>query len=923
MTTPTTERPRPPREQQAWDEIGHTDFASGVPAFLVGFFLILLTSVPLIQVFTPAEAFQELAGYQAPELEEPLIGMPVHATVAAVSRPPDPNGVYTDFLMQLHLTDATWIDQRDSDSEVLVSVVAMRNRIIQPVARLQPGMRINLRIADLSEAGPAYQAINGSKLDDDRFLAMETRLGTRVMNPSFDAWGPTANDFLGVWKGEGADLPPDARVPVAQGMKTASAAADTALRRFLGANGHLAQRTRLYEDALDDSSVLSLALRSPVQAMMVKLGVGNEKANVGEDGWLFYTPGVHSVSGPGFLEPEQLQRRSREGATPESAPQPDPRLAIIDFHKQLEERGITLIVMPTPNKASIHPERLAPGLPSDTVIRNPSFDQFVIDLKDAGVKVYDPAPLLMKRKADGPQYLRTDTHWNPGAMKAVAEEVVSMAAGILGAIPVESSVVTPAESAAFTQLGDIGTMLELPDEQSVIETETVAVTPVMLNKTTPLPPVEGNAILLLGDSFANIFSLGSMGWGSHAGLSEQMSLHIEYPIDRLSRNDAGAYASREMLVNALRKGEPRLLNTKVVVWQFAERELALGDWKLLNLPKQPEQDTTPEPPVTNAVPRVGAHPQTIRDTYSSLVKEAGDATVIKGTDDWLFLVNELEHLAHGPFWGEHVESTSQDPLYSIVDLNTKLKELGIDLILAPAPPRAVIYADRLFSYVPVHDGIPMRMDPDLQTFYAELRKQGVTVVDVTDAMLAARKDDATLGPVSCEQDSHWSPRGQQILAEAIRKEIGDQAWIRPHKSLFRQDPEELTYTGDLVSLMSGMEGHRSSTRITRVTEDGEIVKPDPTSPVILLADSHGLIFSAGGDMHTTGAGLGEQLAHELGMPIDIMARKGSGAGVRRDLAKRFIRTPEQAQGRKVLIYCFAARTFTGPDSWKVVPLQKK
>ena len=45
----------------------------------------------------------------------------------------------------------------------------------------------------------------------------------------------------------------------------------------------------------------------------------------------------------------------------------------------------------------------------------------------------------------------------------------------------------------------------------------------------------------------------------------------------------------------------------------------------------------------------------------------------------------------------------------------------------------------------------------------------------------------------------------------------------------------------------------------------------PLGPVILLADSHGLIFSAGGDMHTTGAGLGEQLAHELGIPVTAHA----------------------------------------------------
>lgn len=90
-------------------------------------------------------------------------------------------------------------------------------------------------------------------------------------------------------------------------------------------------------------------------------------------------------------------------------------------------------------------------------------------------------------------------------------------------------------------------------------------------------------MLLLGDSFANIYALGSMGWGASAGLAEQLALALNRPVDAIRRNDAGAHATREMLALELARGCNRLAGKKVVVWEFAARELAQGDWKFLDL----------------------------------------------------------------------------------------------------------------------------------------------------------------------------------------------------------------------------------------------------------------------------------------------------------------------------------------------------
>ena len=80
-----------------------------------------------------------------------------------------------------------------------------------------------------------------------------------------------------------------------------------------------------------------------------------------------------------------------------------------------------------------------------------------------------------------------------------------------------------------------------------------------------------------GDSFSNIYSLESMGWGTSAGFVEQLSYALRRPIDRIVQNDDGAFATRAILARDV----GRLKNTPVVVYQFAERELAFGDWKIL------------------------------------------------------------------------------------------------------------------------------------------------------------------------------------------------------------------------------------------------------------------------------------------------------------------------------------------------------
>ena len=136
-------------------------------------------------------------------------------------------------------------------------------------------------------------------------------------------------------------------------------------------------------------------------------------------------------------------------------------------------------------------------------------------------------------------------------------------------------------------------MLEMPDWQESVSEETAEITPVLNPDGTPWRADNRAEVMLLGDSFTNIYHLGPMGWGADAGFAQHISLALGRPLDLLSQNDAGARASRQLLVDALVADPHKLSNTKVVIWEFAERELALGNWELMTLPAAP---AVPEEP---------------------------------------------------------------------------------------------------------------------------------------------------------------------------------------------------------------------------------------------------------------------------------------------------------------------------------------
>jgi hypothetical protein len=326
-----------------------------------------------------------------------------------------------------------------------------------------------------------------------------------------------------------------------------------------------------YERAMEKQSVIATQVRQHLQWLgLVALRMGNRKALVGPQGALFYRPSLEAVLRPGFMVPPW--------------PEGHPVAAITAFQQSLARQGVRLVVLPVPGKEAIYPEWLDPAYdPVAGPAVNPDMAAFRHETQARGVEVLDPTALLWSHKTWGELYLRHDTHWSPLGLRLVADELARH-------LPEAAAPGRPftLQDQAITAPGDLYDMLQLPPLPTPLKPQQVVVERVVDAHTgAPTETAPASPVVLLGDSFTNIYSVADMGWGQSAGLGEQLAYRLGRPLDVIAMNDGGVNRAR---VTLARRPNP-LTGKQVVVWQFAARDLVVsnGDWKTITIGRQEKE----------------------------------------------------------------------------------------------------------------------------------------------------------------------------------------------------------------------------------------------------------------------------------------------------------------------------------------------
>lgn len=284
------------------------------------------------------------------------------------------------------------------------------------------------------------------------------------------------------------------------------------------------------------------------------------------------------AAGPGFLSRKAPLAR---GTEKDRARFSDPVAAIVDFHRRLRARGIRLVFVPIPVKPFIYTEEVWPGYPASA---GPAWNvdraAFLRRLGEAGVETVDVTDDLWKAKAGGGLYLLNDTHWTPRGLGVAADRISFRVRPFLEGIPREDFAI---RREAVTGTGDLLRSLEVRPWAGLVPSQEVVIERI-LQGGEPVRGGDDAPVLLLGDSFSNVYSRKELEWGEGAGLGEQLMARLGAKVQVIVIDGGGATAVRETVAarpSALRR-------KKAVVWACSARDLYDEDvsWEIVPLAEE-------------------------------------------------------------------------------------------------------------------------------------------------------------------------------------------------------------------------------------------------------------------------------------------------------------------------------------------------
>jgi hypothetical protein len=233
-------------------------------------------------------------------------------------------------------------------------------------------------------------------------------------------------------------------------------------------------------------------------------GIPAKKGVRGRVGWLFY-------GDVDFLtRPSPLDSRSTSLE--------DPISAILDFKRQLTEKGIALLVVIVPGKPSVYPEKINASMAPATGAAFSHSMKILDTLQKSGVDCVNLFRVFAKVKRHDREgdylYLDKDTHWTPRGAEWGAKVIANRVrryefASDLPTHEYKDSAV------AVDRIGDIATMSGL----NVFSSQKVTARKVQDVSGAPFKDDFRKAqILILGDSFSRIYQTDAptgAGWIAH------------------------------------------------------------------------------------------------------------------------------------------------------------------------------------------------------------------------------------------------------------------------------------------------------------------------------------------------------------------------------------------------------------------------
>nr|WP_314481732.1 alginate O-acetyltransferase [uncultured Pseudomonas sp.] len=164
----------------------------------------------------------------------------------------------------------------------------------------------------------------------------------------------------------------------------------------------------------------------------------------------------------------------------------------------------------------------------------------------------------------------------------------------------------------------------------------------------------------------------------------------------------------------------------------------------------------------------------------------GRPGVVLGRDQWLFSDEEFKPTADA----QHL---MQENLALIRGVRDTLQQQGSQLVLAIVPAKARVYDEYLGQTRPAS------LHGDLYNqFHAKARQASVFAPDLITPLQQAK----ARGQVFLRTDTHWTPMGAEVAAQALAKAVDRQRLLHASRQAFvTESGERAPYKGDLTNFL--------------------------------------------------------------------------------------------------------------------------
>jgi hypothetical protein len=267
--------------------------------------------------------------------------------------------------------------------------------------------------------------------------------------------------------------------------------------------------------------------------------------------------------------------------------------------------------------------------------------------------------------------------------------------------------------------------------------------------------------------------------------------------------------------------------------------------------------------------------------------------VIAGKDGWLFYKASVETVTQR---GEvpHKEVLEENACEAIKQLQQDLNSKGVELIVVPIPNKESIYPDKLAGGAPAP-----RVSNRTRIFLKWLESENISYANLFE--IFARERFSGKRNLYLKHDSHWTPYGAEVAAQAVANSMrrGNAAarLFSGHHYIGQNGLTKIEAPSDLWDMLKKSWRPYGLELVEARTWTRENKVPDCEMEILVLGDS----FL--GCYQSQNAGFADALRGKVGERIQEVVAVGSPAKAIESLSVELERLPNI----KLVIWLFAER----------------